>query len=171
LVVSDHTAFIKGVGLINGRGSFDFVVTAVDGEKAIPADSDKFRIRIRDQQTKEVVYDNQPDSPAYSEAATVLERGSVVFYDIPEVTDMASANTGFSIYPNPARGYIFVETPFLVSESAQISILNRNGVVVSEHTLAGFGLTQIDVSQLPVGVYYIVLKSSTGYKALRFLKE
>ncbi len=77
LVVSGTTARIRGAGTINGRGHYEFMVTAID-DRVGHGGVDKFRIRIWN--AAGVVYDNRRDSEGYSEDATVLGGGSIVIH-------------------------------------------------------------------------------------------
>jgi hypothetical protein len=59
LVVSGSQAQYKGTGTINGSGSYNFMLTASDGDLNSPGTQDGFRIKITDPNTNAVVYDNQ----------------------------------------------------------------------------------------------------------------
>jgi len=72
LVVSGNTAHLQGSGTLNGTGDFAFEVMAIDGTLG-----DAVRIRILARVTGAVVYDNQPDEPLDSNAATPLGGGSI----------------------------------------------------------------------------------------------
>jgi hypothetical protein len=66
----------KGVGTINGTGSYNFLVTAIDGDQFSGAKKpDSFRIKITNGAT--VVYDNQLGADDTSAAATILGGGSI----------------------------------------------------------------------------------------------
>lgn len=74
LVVNGNSgrAQYKGVGTINGAGGFGFILTAYDGS------SDRFRIKIWDVGTSEIVYDNQRGESDSSTGATALGGGSII---------------------------------------------------------------------------------------------
>lgn len=57
LVVAGAKAQFKGTGTVNGVGRYDFLLSAVDGERPGGGGVDKFRIKITDPQTG-AVYDN-----------------------------------------------------------------------------------------------------------------
>ena len=66
----------KGTGTINGQGSYNFLVTAIDGDQFTGAKKpDSFRIKITNGST--VVYDNQMNADDTSASATVLGGGSI----------------------------------------------------------------------------------------------
>lgn len=80
LVVSGAKAQYKGSGTINGAGDYGFLLTATDGQLNGGGDVDKFRIKIWDINTNNVVYDNQPLDPDTADAATALVGGSIVIH-------------------------------------------------------------------------------------------
>src|SRR5207249_3473602 len=59
LVVAGAKAQYKGVGTLNGRGGYGFLLTAIDGQLPGGGGSDTVRIKIWDQASGQVVYDNQ----------------------------------------------------------------------------------------------------------------
>jgi len=62
LVIAGTHCMIKGIGTINGEGSYKFILTAIDGELVGIGGVDKFRIKIwvEDEETSEeiIIYDN-----------------------------------------------------------------------------------------------------------------
>ena len=79
LVISGAQAKYKGTGTINGAGEYGFMLSAVDG--AIKGDNiDKFRIKIWDKVSGEIVYDNQLDAPEDAEPTTAIGGGSIVIH-------------------------------------------------------------------------------------------
>ncbi len=60
LVVSGPNAQYTGTGTWNGSGNFGYEVTAQDGDAIARGNVDKFRIRIWDNSTGNVVFDNVP---------------------------------------------------------------------------------------------------------------
>jgi hypothetical protein len=80
LVVAGARAQFKGVGTINGQGSYGFMLTAIDGALLGGGAADKFRIKIWDKATGAIVYDNQPGAADDSDATTVIGGGSIVVH-------------------------------------------------------------------------------------------
>jgi len=75
----DLTTF-RGVGKANGASGYDFMVSAVDGRRA--ADGiHRFRIRISQQGTGAIVYDNQPGAPLDARPSMALSGGSIVIHN------------------------------------------------------------------------------------------
>jgi len=80
LVIAGARAQFKGTGTINGNGDYGFLLTAIDG--ALPGGNgeDKFRIKIWDKATDDVVYDNQLGALDDVDPATVIGGGSIVIH-------------------------------------------------------------------------------------------
>jgi hypothetical protein len=80
LVVAGTRAQFKGTGQINGSGSYNFLLTAIDGDLANPKTVDKFRIKIMnrnpDGTDASTVYDNDA-----KDEGTPLGGGSVQIQD------------------------------------------------------------------------------------------
>lgn len=76
LVVSGARAQFKGAGTINGAGSYNFLLTAIDGSITGGGGTDKFRIKITDL-SGNVVYDNMLNAPDTSDPTTVLGGGNI----------------------------------------------------------------------------------------------
>jgi hypothetical protein len=80
LVVSGPNAQYKGSGRINGAGNYGFLLTATDGQISGGGGVDKFRIKIWDNTTGAIVYDN--DSGASDDLASAnpqaIAGGSIV---------------------------------------------------------------------------------------------
>jgi hypothetical protein len=79
LVVSGPLGQYKGVGTINGAGSYGFLLTAKDGQAPGGGGVDKFRIKIW-AIGGSVVYDNALDAAEDSDASTALGSGSIVIH-------------------------------------------------------------------------------------------
>jgi probable HAF family extracellular repeat protein len=83
LVVGGARAQYKGTGTINGRGGYQFMLTAVDGDLIAKGTADRFRIKIwhRDESTNADVtdYDNQLNSTVAgsNQEGTILGGGSI----------------------------------------------------------------------------------------------
>jgi hypothetical protein len=79
LVVAGAQAKYKGVGTINGKGNYGFMLTAIDGDLKKPRTKDMFRIKIWDKNAGDkVIYDNQMGSPDDSYNATKISGGLIV---------------------------------------------------------------------------------------------
>lgn len=79
LVVAGKKAQYKGVGTINGSGSYRFMLTVIDGQQPGGDGLDKFRIRIWSDHGG-LVYDNQLDASDSDDPTSVLGGGSIVIH-------------------------------------------------------------------------------------------
>jgi hypothetical protein len=84
LVVSGYKAQFKGTGTINGAGSYDFTLTAYDGDIGGNGQTgcDRFRIIISDHTTGTVVFDNRMGAPMDIDSASPenISGGSIVIH-------------------------------------------------------------------------------------------
>lgn len=78
-------------------------------------------------------------------------------------------NAGFlKIYPNPFNNIIFIEQNTQYLKSTQIKIFSANGELVQQ-SFIDVDSSQIDVTNLPKGLYIIRLNEDEEY--VRFIKE
>jgi hypothetical protein len=79
LVVAGARAQFKGVGTIDGQpGTFQFMLTAIDGQINGGGGVDKFRIKITG--SNGVVYDNQPGGSDQANPTTALGAGVITIH-------------------------------------------------------------------------------------------
>jgi hypothetical protein len=77
LVVQGSTkASYKGEGIVNGGGSYGFLLSVVDGGSS----GDKFRIKIWNKVTSTPVYDNQLSAADDATASQLIAGGSIVIH-------------------------------------------------------------------------------------------
>jgi len=78
LVVAGPKAMYKGIGTINGEGSYGFMLSAIDKELTPSTDVDMFRIKIWDKDDGDaVVYDNQIGDADDADLTTAIRGGSI----------------------------------------------------------------------------------------------
>ncbi len=80
LVIAGKKAIFKGVGTINGEGQYRFILSVIDVDLNVGDGLDKFRIKIWDLATDEMIYDNQLGEIEDSDPVTELEGGSIVIH-------------------------------------------------------------------------------------------
>jgi hypothetical protein len=78
LVVAGPRAQFKGSGTVNGAGDYGFMLTAIDGDQPGGDGEDRFRIKIWDRVTGNVLYDNESGMLDDGDPATRLTRGRIV---------------------------------------------------------------------------------------------
>lgn len=59
------------------------------------------------------------------------------------------------LYPNPAAGQLWVITPFDAAENTSVRIFNALGQLVWEQQHSFYRILELDVQNLPKGVYYL----------------
>jgi parallel beta-helix repeat protein len=77
MVVAGPKAMFKGSGEINGEGDYGFLLSAIDGEQPGGGGEDKFRIKIWDKVTEDIIYDNEMGEDEYGDPTTLLTHGSI----------------------------------------------------------------------------------------------
>ena len=80
LVVAGARAQFKGVGTINGSGSYGFLLTAIDGALISGGGPDKFRIMIWDKESDQIIYDNLIGAADTADPSTAIGGGSIVIH-------------------------------------------------------------------------------------------
>jgi hypothetical protein len=80
LVIAGPKAQFKGQGTINGDGDYGFLLTATDGQVAGGGGVDRFRIKIWDRATEQVIYDNQMGTADDADPVTLLGGGAIVIH-------------------------------------------------------------------------------------------
>jgi hypothetical protein len=81
LVVAGARAIYKGVGTINGEGSYGFMLSAIDEKLTPSTEVDLFRIKIWAMDDADrVVYDNQPEEAENADPDTAIGGGSIVIH-------------------------------------------------------------------------------------------
>ena len=80
LVVGGAKAQYKGLGTVNGQGNYRFMLTVIDGDVNGGGGVDRFRLRVWNEATGGVVYDNQMNAPDDATPSTALGGGSIVIH-------------------------------------------------------------------------------------------
>ncbi|MBK7849952.1 MAG: T9SS type A sorting domain-containing protein [Bacteroidetes bacterium] len=79
------------------------------------------------------------------------------------------APRGIELYPNPARDRVTVTWPG--NSGAQISMYNILGKSVMERNFETGYSAELDISNMPQGVYYLKILSGEIHRTLRFKKD
>jgi hypothetical protein len=80
LVVAGARAQYKGVGRINGKGDFGFLITAANGQVNGEGSHAKLRMKIWERASGKVVYDNQLGAPDDANPTTGIQGGAIVIH-------------------------------------------------------------------------------------------
>ena len=76
------------------------------------------------------------------------------------ISDLPAAESSLKIYPVPAANMIRVETPGI----REVTIMNMSGQIVNTLFNDGSSQVELDVSNLPAGVYLIECKNAHGQR-------
>jgi hypothetical protein len=93
LVISGANAQFKGSGTVNGAGSYTFLITVVDGDQVGGGGIDKYRFKLVDNSTGQVVYDNvmgTSDDPDLANPQQITSGKVVIFLNAPPVISSLS---------------------------------------------------------------------------------
>lgn len=91
--------------------------------------------------------------------------GSVVVGEFTSsVNDFNTLKAPVSIYPNPANGILSIQTDVQV-QSFEITNL------MGQQLIRGNATTNVDVSQLAAGTYFITIRAEEGNKVMKFMKN
>ncbi|MDF1695591.1 MAG: T9SS type A sorting domain-containing protein, partial [Saprospiraceae bacterium] len=119
--------------------------------------------------TKEINYSFIDENPTigrnYYKLKQVDLDGSFEYSYIVQIENKAEK---VAIYPTIATNHITVEIKD--TESAKLSIVNNAGQTLKVVSLTS-ALTTVDISELPVGVYYAKVQSNTQYQVERIVKN
>lgn len=80
LIIAGARAQYKGVGQINGAGSYGLLITVLDGQVDGGGGGDKIRVKIWDTANGRVVFDSQPGAPDDANPSTALQGGAIVVH-------------------------------------------------------------------------------------------
>ena len=95
-------------------------------------------------------------------------KATVMYYNAPAgINELQSSQ--ISIYPNPATDKITIEIAAGLA-SSQLSIINLNGEEVLTRQITQ-PKTQIDISNLPSGVYIVRLTNDKTVEVRKIIKE
>ncbi|NJB84422.1 hypothetical protein GGR26_000167 [Lewinella marina] len=181
LTIAGPNAKFKGSGQVNGAGDYGFMLTGVDGDVNGGGGEDKFRIKIWDKATSQVVYDNQMGADDTGYATTVLGGGSIVIHAQKGSNKSMGAPTppppaapvdavtnlqDLQIYPNPARDEVNLRFQAL-DRDARVTVFDAMGrSVVNQLVPAGQAQLRLVLPEgkFATGVYTIRL--ATGQQGI-----
>jgi len=129
LVIGGFKATYKGIGTINGTGSYRFMVSAVDGDVFGGDGYDKFRIKIWNKTDNSIVYDNNPGRDENDVPLTALGGGSIVLHNAKEKNSnlFQTPEFGLNVYPNPFSDNIYFELQLMKDSKVLLEIYDIKG--------------------------------------------
>ena len=87
-----------------------------------------------------------------------------IIFDLTATAENAMVDV--NIYPNPNKGQFTINLP---ETACDIVVVNSLGQTV--HHTAASGMTTLNVENLSEGVYFVTVKSESGVKTMKFIKE
>jgi hypothetical protein len=180
LLISGAKATYRGIGTVNGYGSYGFMVSAVDGDVSGGGGNDKFRIKIWEKShCNKVVYDNQMSALENVDATIVIGGGSIVTHEVKTkgnakvVESLKSIVLGvFDViaYPNPSNNQFTLAIEGGNNEKVEVKVfdlLSRLVKVINKSdaqpTLFG--------EDLLAGSYITIINQGIDYKTVRSVKK
>ncbi|MFP4529522.1 MAG: T9SS type A sorting domain-containing protein, partial [Candidatus Kapaibacterium sp.] len=81
------------------------------------------------------------------------------------------ADNGFSLYPNPAEDYIYIETKWEISEfNSDIKCVDAMGRVYNIPIISESSRIKLDIYELMRGIYYIQIQNGQELIRTKFIK-
>lgn len=110
---------------------------------------------------------------AYYQLMAIMKDGSVEYSEIKAV-ELPQKQHTLTLLPSPTSSHLQVIFEMAQANPLQILILNANGQIVAQYTeqgVAGVQKIVLDVSELPSGMYNLMLHEGIKSRTRRFLKE
>jgi hypothetical protein len=163
LVVAGSKAKFKGRGSVNGVPGYQFMISAIDAETK--GNPDLFRIKIWNETTGYVVYDNQMDAELNADPTTAIMEGSIRIHTPKTKSELITSSNiselsedKFLAYPNPTKGKITVKIGHPEKGSVFLSVTNITGQILLNKIINYNESIEIDLSSKPAGVYLLNIK-------------
>lgn len=145
IFINAHMDSYSGINYWYGHGGYDELYHA-----------DPFYIGF-------CIMDN-PDKPQYGWLYLEGTKFTTyAFQDFENSFEETKISDEFTLYPNPASGYILIKTnqPLGYSNQIKVKIYNSMGIKIQYFEL--LKNCQIDISNYPVGIYYCVIKKGNNF--------
>jgi hypothetical protein len=186
LVISGAKASYRGVGTINGTGTYKFTLTAIDGQLTGGGGTDKIRMKITNSDGS-TVYDNQIEGADNADPTTTLGGGSIVIHEATKTTGktervatesevFTGTEAKLTSYPNPFRNQATIEFAFDKEEEYSLMVYSvRGSLIKALKSGKAQAKTPVQVqwgdANTPAGVYIIRLTTKAGVQTLRIVRD
>jgi hypothetical protein len=100
-----------------------------------------------------------------AQTVATMRLDSINFSSVLSTNEFSESN--FSIYPNPTSSILNISNPNNV-EIKSISVVDINGRIVKNQSDS---LSQINVSDLNAGVYFVTIEAAEGKTTKKFIKQ
>ncbi len=94
------------------------------------------------------------------------------YYSYINITGIADQKitSAIKLYPNPAEDQIFISSD--LNCSLTYRIINSCGIIYKKGNINDSGIQQIDISNLPKGIYFIEIIGNNNFRSfLKFIKQ
>jgi len=85
------------------------------------------------------------------------------------INELQRQNSAFQIYPSPAFDELFIRSSSILNST--IALYNVLGEKMQEDKLSNTGLTTLNISKLPAGVYFLIFSNGETRVAGNFIKK
>ena len=88
-------------------------------------------------------------------------------------SEMINSSLNIGLTPNPARDLVTLNLDQVIGEAATISIFNMNGQLMNmiQYDSIEDANEEINISDLPVGTYYVNVKTASTQQTLKLIKQ
>ncbi|MCC9168617.1 SBBP repeat-containing protein [Pontibacter harenae] len=181
IIFGDNVNYV-GKGSINGKGGYAFLVSAVDGN--FSATTDKLRIKIWEEASGKVVYDNQKGAQDGAIAKANIKAGEILLYNggtSLSATELALASAyvqaapeHFYNYPNNFSSNTTISFALETEEDFVLEVFDMKGTLVKNISAgkAELGKTyeySFEANGLEEGIYIARLTTATTSKSIKML--
>jgi hypothetical protein len=175
LVVAGSKAKFKGRGSINGIPGYLFMISAIDGDAK--ENLDLFRIKIWNEFTGDVVYDNQMVDEIDADPITVISSGSIKIHTPKTKSESIltsselenSDEEGFTVYPNPTSGIVKING-FQSDREYLIKVIDMTGREIEVKKNSDFE-TEIDLTNYPKGIYNLLIQFESERQSFSVIRK
>jgi uncharacterized protein YrzB (UPF0473 family) len=172
LVVNGDEAFFKGKGVVNGNTNVEFIAAMVQGQgKNDPA---KFRIRILNAADGSVIYDNQVSDGIDAVAANDITAGAIKIHvnnkksKNARIASNEQSKAEIHMFPNPVIERLNISLSNSDTDKASYKVVDLQGNILIDH--AGGNTITLDVNNLDVGMYLLIIETNGQIIRERFMK-
>ncbi|MEO7489993.1 MAG: T9SS type A sorting domain-containing protein, partial [Ferruginibacter sp.] len=183
LVIAGAKAIFQGTGTINGTGTYNFMISAIDGTISGGGGVDRFRIKIwSNADGSGVIYDNNQLNANNADPTTALGGGSIVIHStsksartiaVAPSAAIESLATKFTakVLPNPSHNQFTFLFTSPSNEVIKMNVLDYNGRLIEQSkSISPKQLLQIGQQYRP-GVYYAEFIQGSEKIIIKLIKE
>ncbi|WP_128397011.1 YDG domain-containing protein [Botryobacter ruber] len=190
LVINSDKATYKGIGMLNGHSGFKFTVIVSDGDKKVPVQPDKFRIRIWDSGDN-LVYDNvigALNEEDYTEPGDCIGGGNIVIHEAvkevsggsnskkltAEVTPELTKTIQFYNYPNTFSDRTTIVFSVDKEQTYLVEVYDVKGSLVKKVDMGVAEANklyefELDSRNMPEGIYFGRLTTTSGVQTIKMV--